>query len=213
MQPSNQDGFLFLRDAMSTITVNASMEDKEKAVRELAPQVFFSRRVHVRPIINGKLNGTVGVEIKKFGGSSFWLIEKNIVRGKPKDLFFGIVTLNPKTISVDLLEENIEEYTKTIAAFYRKMKRYEDRIDVFLEKLSRLFGDTEDPTELSKDDAIKRYGTERDLSLSEVKRIVRLCNRFTTAGGKVPEFHNLYSENRYELETLRKWLKAPKFAD
>lgn len=63
------------------------------------------------------------------------------------------------------------------------------------------------------DDAIVRYGTDGDLSLSDVKNIVKRCNAFVASSGKVTEFYNKYSEGKFTLETLRKWIKDPKFID
>ena len=64
-----------------------------------------------------------------------------------------------------------------------------------------------------------KYGTFRDLTIDDVKDIVERCRDFQAQGGKVPEFYrrqNLspYQEEprSYALETLRGWLKDPRFA-
>jgi len=63
-----------------------------------------------------------------------------------------------------------------------------------------------------------RYGTSRDLTAADVQKIVDFCREFVDRGGKVPDFYNaqefaLDSEEprSYALETLRCWLKDPKF--
>ena len=63
------------------------------------------------------------------------------------------------------------------------------------------------------DDVIIRFGTDKNLSLSDVKEIVKRCNAFVKSGGKITEFHRQHSQDKYELETLRKWLKDPRFTD
>lgn len=62
-----------------------------------------------------------------------------------------------------------------------------------------------------------KYGTNRDLTFEDVKAIVTRCRAFQERGGKVPDFYdqlNLdpFGPRYFELETLRGWLKDPKFA-
>jgi len=71
-------------------------------------------------------------------------------------------------------------------------------------------GTAQDEAVLKNDDAIKRFGTDRDLSLSDVKGIVKRCNNFE---GKVTEFWREYSDNKYTLETLRKWRDDHRFTE
>ena len=61
-----------------------------------------------------------------------------------------------------------------------------------------------------------RYGTCRDLAIDDVRAIVARCLDFKTRGGTVPEFYrhqniDIGGPRSYELETLRGWLKNPKF--
>jgi hypothetical protein len=61
------------------------------------------------------------------------------------------------------------------------------------------------------------YGTCRDMTIDEVRSIVKRCRTFTQRGGKVPEFYRRQNvvqgaPKSYELETLRGWLKNPKFS-
>ncbi len=63
-----------------------------------------------------------------------------------------------------------------------------------------------------------KYGTCRDLSFDDVKTIVVRCKAFQKRGGKVPEFyrHENITSNEprsYELETLKGWLKDPRFSN
>jgi hypothetical protein len=74
----------------------------------------------------------------------------------------------------------------------------------------------EKPQEMTSDnydDAIIRFGTDKNLSLSDVKGIVKRCNAFVKSGGKVTEFYSQHSQDKYELETLRKWLKDSRFTN
>jgi hypothetical protein len=71
-------------------------------------------------------------------------------------------------------------------------------------------GTAQDETTLNNDNAIIRFGTDRDLSLADVKSIVKRCHSFS---GKVAEFWREYSDNKYTLETLRKWLDDPRFTE
>jgi len=62
-----------------------------------------------------------------------------------------------------------------------------------------------------------RYGTCRDLTIDDVRNIVARCFEFKSRGGMVPEFYRLQNivpgePRSYALETLRCWLKNPKFA-
>jgi hypothetical protein len=61
-----------------------------------------------------------------------------------------------------------------------------------------------------------KFGADRDLTFDEVLDIVTRCRAFQQRGGKVPDFYdmqNLQASTRgyYSLETLRAWLKNPKF--
>jgi hypothetical protein len=69
------------------------------------------------------------------------------------------------------------------------------------------------PQEQVSEDSIIRYGTDGDLSLSEVKSIVKQCNAFVKQNGKVTEFVKMHSNAKYEVGTLRKWRTDPKFTD
>ncbi len=64
----------------------------------------------------------------------------------------------------------------------------------------------------SQDNAIVRFGTDRDLSLSDVKIIVKRCNAWVRDNGKVTEFWREHNKNKYSLGTLRKWLDDPRFS-
>jgi len=60
------------------------------------------------------------------------------------------------------------------------------------------------------------YGAERDLTFDDVCDIVRRCRAFTDRGGKVTEFYRrealvMAERGFYALETLRGWLKNPRF--
>jgi hypothetical protein len=62
-----------------------------------------------------------------------------------------------------------------------------------------------------------KYGTCRDLTIDDVRDIVRRCRAFQEIGGKVPEFYRREDINpgeprSYELETLRSWLKKTNFS-
>jgi hypothetical protein len=62
-----------------------------------------------------------------------------------------------------------------------------------------------------------KYGTYRDLTFDDVMDIVNRCRNFQARGGKVPEFHRKLEldpagSGYFELETLRKYLRNPKFA-
>lgn len=78
---------------------------------------------------------------------------------------------------------------------------------------SRQIDESSEEIATNYDEAIRRFGTDKDLSLSDVKAIVKKCNAFIQRGGKVAEFCRQYSENKYTLETLRKWLRDARFAD
>ena len=61
-----------------------------------------------------------------------------------------------------------------------------------------------------------KYGTNRDLSFEDVKAIFARCKAFQGRGGKVPSFYDMQNitpgePRSYELETLKGWLKKPKF--
>lgn len=59
-----------------------------------------------------------------------------------------------------------------------------------------------------------KYGTNRDMSLEQVQDVVRRCKNYQKRGGKVPDFYSNWHFNsgKFELETLRSWLKHPKFS-
>lgn len=62
------------------------------------------------------------------------------------------------------------------------------------------------------------YGSDRDLTIDQVRDIVRRCREYTARGGKVTEFYRhegMTDTERgyYSLETLRGWLKDPRFRD
>jgi len=62
-----------------------------------------------------------------------------------------------------------------------------------------------------------KYGTCRDLTVDAVRAIVARCLAFQERGGKVPGFYDQLNitpgePESFELETLRGWLKDPKFA-
>lgn len=61
-----------------------------------------------------------------------------------------------------------------------------------------------------------KYGTDRDLTFDDVQAIVKRCRNFQEGGGKVPDFYNSLNldpngPRYYALDTLRGWLKNPKF--
>jgi hypothetical protein len=62
-----------------------------------------------------------------------------------------------------------------------------------------------------------KYGTCRDLTIDEVRYIVAECCAFQEQGGKVTTFYEQLNitpgePRSFELETLRGWLRDPKFA-
>ena len=62
-----------------------------------------------------------------------------------------------------------------------------------------------------------KYGTCRDISFDDTKAIVKRCREFQATGGTVPHFHEQLGidpgkPRSFELDTLRSWLKNPKFA-
>lgn len=64
-----------------------------------------------------------------------------------------------------------------------------------------------------------KYGSCRDLTIDDVRDIVKRCRAFQARGGKIVEFYRRKSQSfspgeprSYELETLRSWLNNPKFA-
>jgi hypothetical protein len=64
-----------------------------------------------------------------------------------------------------------------------------------------------------------KYGTCRDLTIDDVRDIVKRCRAFQAKDGKITEFYRRGSRDfspgeprSYELETLRGWLKNPRFA-
>lgn len=62
-----------------------------------------------------------------------------------------------------------------------------------------------------------KFGTHRDLTANDVQAIVDRCRYFMRAGGKVPDFYDQLAivpdwPRYFELETLRGWLKNPRFA-
>jgi hypothetical protein len=72
------------------------------------------------------------------------------------------------------------------------------------------------PTSADLDPAGGRYGTCRDLTIDDVRVIVKRCRDFQSRQGKVPEFHRRQNftpggPRSYELETLRSWLSNPRF--
>lgn len=60
-----------------------------------------------------------------------------------------------------------------------------------------------------------KYGTNRDLAYDDVKEIVSQCNAWTDRGGKVSAFYEFKGketgDGSFTLETLRKWLRDPRF--
>lgn len=64
-----------------------------------------------------------------------------------------------------------------------------------------------------------RYGTDRDLTAGDVRAIVKGCRKFQGDGGKVTAFLMLYQRDyapaggprSFALDTLRGWLKDPRF--
>jgi len=62
------------------------------------------------------------------------------------------------------------------------------------------------------DDTVKKYGTDRNLTASDVRRHVRRCLAYKENGGTVRGYHeNLGPCPPFALETLRSWLKDPRF--
>ena len=61
-----------------------------------------------------------------------------------------------------------------------------------------------------------KYGTNRDMTIDEVRKIVNNCRSYMNQGGNAPEFYRQYCKNSgpksFALETLRSWLKKPKFS-
>jgi hypothetical protein len=62
---------------------------------------------------------------------------------------------------------------------------------------------------------LPKYGTDRDLSENDVRLIVKRCRTSQKAGTSVREFYMnvLLSDesNKFSFETLRSWLKNPRF--
>ena len=61
-----------------------------------------------------------------------------------------------------------------------------------------------------------KYGSNRDLTIAQVKVLVSQCRKFMDVGGTVREFYDLKriddrATGYFSLETFRKWLKNPKF--
>lgn len=68
-----------------------------------------------------------------------------------------------------------------------------------------------EPTLSSEDVTGQRYGTDRDLTIDDVRTIVARCLVFKRQGGKVTEFYRRENTDSYTLETLRSWLKDKRF--
>lgn len=73
-------------------------------------------------------------------------------------------------------------------------------------KVSKTSEEIPDP-----DDLVPRYGTFRDLTTNDVRKIVKQCRAFMDSGGTIASYHLYYAKNKYSLDTLRKWLNNPKF--
>lgn len=63
----------------------------------------------------------------------------------------------------------------------------------------------------------RKFGSCGDLSLDEVREIVKRCRAWRKEGGKLPAFYDKLNINpgepkSFEKETLRSWLKNPKFS-
>jgi hypothetical protein len=58
-----------------------------------------------------------------------------------------------------------------------------------------------------------RYGTEREMSIEDVCLVVQKALAYKEQGGTIPEFYRRwsFSTGTFALETLRGWLKNPKF--
>ena len=62
-----------------------------------------------------------------------------------------------------------------------------------------------------------KFGTCRDLTANDVQAIVDRCRAFMDDGGKVPDFYDQLNivpgePRSFTLDTLRGWLKDPRFA-
>lgn len=64
------------------------------------------------------------------------------------------------------------------------------------------------------DDTVKKYGTDRNLTTNDVRGYVRQCRAFQASGGTVESYYNnkFMTNPLFSLDTLRSWLKNPKFA-
>jgi len=62
------------------------------------------------------------------------------------------------------------------------------------------------------DDTEKKYGTDRNLTKTDVRRIVMRVKAYQNNGGTVEGYYTNETNNpQYELETLRAWMKNPDF--
>lgn len=57
------------------------------------------------------------------------------------------------------------------------------------------------------------YGTDRDMSIEQVQEVVGSCIEYQARGGSITEFYRRWNFNtgQFQLETLRKWMKDPRF--
>jgi len=68
---------------------------------------------------------------------------------------------------------------------------------------------------LNPDRIVKRYGTDRELTLEDVRTIVKECKAYQSMRGTVSAFYNEelseHISEKFSYETLRSWLKDEKF--
>ena len=127
---------------------------------------------------------------------------------------FHGVKLSDNTIQVDAVMDACDGDTRRsdiimdmfIVVLIKKFSQYSETPALSIEQPSQAKKTQEVP-----DDAIVRFGTDNDLSLFDVKVIVERCNNFTRMGGKITEFCNQYSGGKYEVGTLRRWLRDTRF--
>ncbi len=79
--------------------------------------------------------------------------------------------------------------------------------------------DNVDPVDIltnlpNPDDAHPKYGTERKLTLRQVRRLVMMCKSYQKKGGSVHSFYDdqFSMDPPCSYETFRAWMKNPEFA-
>lgn len=60
-------------------------------------------------------------------------------------------------------------------------------------------------------DTVEKYGTERNLTLTQVCNLVKRCREFMKRDGTIEAFYNLYVTKYCTLGTFKDWMKNKKF--